>query len=314
MSKISLATFVVLRVVAAVAAEGTEAKQSVYTDFRGQSPGAIHKITPADLPKPYVSKSALNHARLVPRPKNAWPQAAPGFKVELYAEGLDNPRLIRTAPNGDLFLAESEPGRIRVLRAASGASKPAVNEVYASGLNKPFGIAFYPPGPHPRYVYIGDTDAVLRFPYQEGDRKARSAPEVIVPDIPSGGRLRGGGHWTRDVAFSNDGKRMFVSVGSHSNDAENPNVSERRRADILEYNPDGTGFRFYATGIRNAVGIAIQPGTGDLWASVNERDDLGDNLVPDYITRVQDGGFYGWPWFYMGNHYDPAHVGKHPEL
>src|SRR6266849_6606130 len=116
MSKISLATFVVLRVVAAVAAEGTEAKQSVYTDFRGQSPGAIHKITPADLPKPYVSKSALNHARLVPRPKNAWPQAAPGFKVELYAEGLNNPRLIRTAPNGDLFLAESRPGRIKVFR------------------------------------------------------------------------------------------------------------------------------------------------------------------------------------------------------
>jgi glucose/arabinose dehydrogenase len=250
----------------------------------------------------------------VPRPENAWPQVPAGFKVDLFATDLDNPRLIRTAPNGDLFLAESEPGRIRLLRAASGASKPAVNEVYASGLNRPFGIAFYPPGPHPRYVYVGDTDAVLRFPYQQGDLKARGAPEVIVPDIPSGGRLRGGGHWTRDVAFSHDGKKMFVSVGSHSNDAENPNVSERRRADILEYNPDGTGFRVYATGIRNAVGIAVQPGTGVLWASVNERDDLGDNLVPDYVTRVQAGGFYGWPWFYMGRHQDPRHPGAHPEL
>jgi glucose/arabinose dehydrogenase len=299
---------------AARPASGVRTGQAVLGDWTADAPGVRRRLTLADLPEPYATPSVDNGPRLVPRPDNAWPHVPARFKVDLFATGLDNPHLIRTAPNGDLFLAESEPGRIRVLRTASGASKPAVNEVYASGLNRPFGIAFYPPGPHPRDVYVGDTVAVLRFPYQEGDLKTRGAPEVVVPDIPSGGRLRGGGHWTRDVAFSHDGKRMFVSVGSHSNDAENPNLSEERRADILEYNPDGAGFRVYATGIRNAVGIAVQPGTDVLWASVNERDDLGDNLVPDYITRVQDGGFYGWPWFYMGPHQDPRHPGAHPEL
>jgi glucose/arabinose dehydrogenase len=144
---------------------------------------------------------------------------------------------------------------------------------------------------------------------------AAGQPQIIVPDLPGGGRLAGGGHWTRDIAFSRDGKKMFVSVGSHSNndDADN-NPAELHRADILEYNPDGSGFRVYAYGIRNAVGIAVQPETGQLWGSVNERDELGDNLPPDYITHIQDGGFYGWPWFYMGGNWDPKHKGKHPEL
>src|SRR5712664_538704 len=314
MSKISLATFVVLRVVAAVAAEGTEAKQSVYTDFRGQSPGAIHKITPADLPKPYVSKSALNHARLVPRPKNAWPQAAPGFKVELYAEGLDNPRLIRTAPNGDLFLAESRPGRIKVFHGITPDGKSEESSVFASGLNQPFGIAFYPLGPNPQYVYVANTDSVVRFAYKNGDLKASGSPQKLA-GLPGGGLLEGGGHWTRDIAFSLDGRKLFISVGSRSNvdDVDN-NPREYHRADILEANPDGTGLRVYASGIRNAVGIAINPQTGELWASVNERDELGDDLPPDYITHVQEGGFYGWPWYYIGGNQDPRHHGKHPEL
>jgi len=314
MSKISLATFVVLRVVAAVAAEGTEAKQSVYTDFRGQSPGAIHKITPADLPKPYVSKSALNHARLVPRPKNAWPQAAPGFKVELYAEGLNNPRLIRTAPNGDLFLAESRPGRIKVFRGITPDGKSEESSVFASGLNQPFGIAFYPLGPNPQYVYVANTDSVVRFAYKNGDLKASGSPQKLA-GLPGGGLLEGGGHWTRDIAFSLDGRKLFISVGSRSNvdDVDN-NPREYHRADILEANPDGTGLRVYASGIRNAVGIAINPQTGELWASVNERDELGDDLPPDYITHVQEGGFYGWPWYYIGGNQDPRHHGKHPEL
>jgi glucose/arabinose dehydrogenase len=314
MSKRLLATFVVLRVVAAIAAEGTEAKQSVYTDFRGQSPGAIHKITPADLPKPYVSKSALNHARLVPRPKDAWPQAAPGFKVELHAEGLNNPRLIRTAPNGDLFLAESRPGRIKVFRGITPDGKPEESSVFASGLNQPFGIAFYPLGPNPQYVYVANTDSVVRFPYKNGDLKASGSPKKLV-ELPGGGRLEGGGHWTRDIAFSLDGRKLFISVGSRSNvdDVDN-NPREYHRADILEANPDGTGLRVYASGIRNAVGIAVNPQTGELWASVNERDELGDNLPPDYITHVQEGGFYGWPWYYIGGNQDPRHPGKHPEL
>jgi glucose/arabinose dehydrogenase len=288
--------------------------QAALGDWRTDAPGVRRRITVANLPAPYATRSVDNGPEVVPRPAGAWPKVPAGFKVDLFASGLNNPRLIRTAPNGDLFVAESRPGRIRVLRAAPGARKPSVNQVFASGLTLPFGIAFYPPGPRPRYLYVANTGAVIRFPYQPGDLKARGAPQVIVPDIPSGGRLRGGGHWTRDIAFTNDGRKLFVSVGSHSNDFEHPRENETRRADILQYNPDGTGFRIYAWGIRNAVGIAVHPQTGDLWASVNERDGLGDDLVPDYITRVRDGGFYGWPWFYMGGHQDPRHPGAHPEL
>ncbi len=166
-----------------------------------------------------------------------------------------------------------------------------------------------------KYVYIANTDSVVRFPYKNGDLEAAGPEQVIVPDLPSFGRLRGGGHWTRDIVFSPDGKRMFVSVGSRSNvDDTDNNPAEFHRADILLANPDGTDLRVYASGIRNPVGLAVSPQTGELWASVNERDLLGDNLPPDYITHVQEGGFYGWPWYYIGSHQDPRHAGKHPEL
>jgi glucose/arabinose dehydrogenase len=266
------------------------------------------------LPGPYASVSVDSGPRLVSRPAEAWPRVRAGFKVDEFLTGLDNPRLLRTAPNGDIFVAESRPGRIRVLRAAEGAAHPDINEVFVSGLDRPFGIAFYPPGPNPEFIYLCNTGTVIRFPYQSGDIKARPTQETVVPDLPGGGLLRGGGHWTRDIAFSNDGRKMYISVGSHSNVFERPDENEERRADILEYNPDGSGFRIFASGIRNAVGIAIHPQTGDLWASVNERDGLGDDLVPDYITRVKDGGFYGWPWYYMGSHQDPRHSGEHPEM
>jgi len=286
-----------------------------FADYRHEQPGTIHKIALADLPEPYRTQSADNRPHIVARPPNAWPKALPGFTVTQYATGLQNPRLIRRAPNGDLFVAESEPGQIRVLRGVAADGKAQTVEVFATGLTQPFGIAFYPPGDNPQYVYVANTGSVVRFPYRNGDLKARGAPQTIVPDIPSGGRLTGGGHWTRDLAFTRDGSKMFVSVGSHSNDddADN-NPQEYHRADILEFNPDGSGSRIYAYGIRNPVGIATNPITGELWASVNERDGLGDNLVPDYITHVQPGGFYGWPWFYMGGHQDPRQQGKHPEL
>jgi glucose/arabinose dehydrogenase len=283
-------------------------------DWTTDAPGVRRKITPADLPPPFANPSVDKGPDVVSRPADAWPKAPAGFKVEQFITDLSTPRLIRTAPNGDVFVAESYAGRMRVLRTTTNPAKPDSNEVFASGLNKPFGVAFYPPGPNPQFVYIANTDSVVRFPYQNGDLKARGEAQVIVPDIPGGGRLRGGGHWTRDIAFSNDGKRMFVSVGSHSNNYTNPNEDEERRADILSYNPDGTGYQLYAYGIRNAVGIAVHPQTGELWASVNERDGLGDDLVPDYVTRVKEGGFYGWPWFYIGPNWDPAHQGKHPEL
>ena len=159
-------------------------------------------------------------------------------------------------------------------------------EIFASGLDKPFGIAFYPPGPEPQWVYVGNTGSVVRFPYRNGDLKARGPAQKIC-ELPGGGLLRGGGHWTRDIAFSPDGKIMYVSVGSHSNDDDSDtHPEEKDRADILEFNPDGSGQKIFASGIRNAVGIAINPSSGELWASVNERDELGDNLVPDYITHV----------------------------
>ena len=181
-------------------------------------------------------------------------------------------------------------------------------------MNKPFGIAFYPVGPDPQWIYIGNTDSVVRFPYKNGELKA-SGPSQKIADLPGGGRLRGGGHWTRDIAFSLDSKKMYVSVGSHSNvDDTDNNPTESERADVLEFNPDGSGRRVFASGIRNCVGIAVNPKTGEPWCSVNERDNIGDDLPPEYITHVKDGGFYGWPWYYIGGHQDPRHKGKHPEL
>ncbi len=295
--------------------ENMPRSQGPFTDYHGQKPGTVHKITAHDLPPPYATASAANGPSLVPRPASAWPQALPGFKVELYASQLENPRLIRTAPNGDLFLAESRPGRIKVFRGVRQNGTFEKMEIFATGLRQPFGIAFYPLGPNPKYVYVGNTDSVVRFPYENGDMKARGPQEVVVPHLPAGGLLRGGGHWTRDIAFSLDGKKMYVSVGSFSNvDDTDNNSMEFHRANILEANPDGTALRIYAWGIRNAVGIAVNPQTGELWGSVNERDGLGDNLPPDYITHIQDGGFYGWPWYYIGGNQDPRHQGKHPEL
>lgn len=289
--------------------------QAAFTNWKQEKPGISRKITLADLPKPYATLPVANAPHIVPRPANAWPQALPGFKVELYATGLDKPRLIRTAPNGDMFIAESHGGDIRVYRGITKDGKPKESEVFASGLNLPFGIAFYPLGAHPKWLYVGNTDSVVRFPYHNGDMKASGPAQIIVPDLPGGGNSRGVGHWTRDIAFSPDGMKMFVSVGSHSNiDDPDTHPLELHRADILEYTPDGKDFRVYAYGIRNAVGLAVDPTTGQLWASVNERDMLGNNLVPDYITHIQEGGFYGWPWFYMGGHWDPRLQGKHPEL
>src|SRR5262249_16390430 len=213
-------------------------------------------------------------------------------------------------------------------------AKPEKIEVYASGLDDPFGIAFWPPGSNPKFVYIANNDSVVRFPYQSGDLRPRGSRETIVRELPSGGHLRGGGHWTRDVTFSNDGSRMFVSVGSLSNDAEQMSKwpkqvlsayesrhgvgaswgPEEWRADVLEFKPDGSGFRVFATGLRNCVGMAVNQTTGELWCSTNERDDLGDDLPPDYVTHVIDGGFYGWAWYYLGANPDPIHKGERPDL
>jgi glucose/arabinose dehydrogenase len=200
-------------------------------------------------------------------------------------------------------------GRVRVLRAGDGGRKAERNEVFAAGLDRPFGIAFYPPGPEPKWLYVAQTGSVVRYPYQNGDLVKRGSAQTVVASLGHGS----GGHWTRDVAFSSDGAQMFVSVGSASNVAEG-NTDERDRADVLVFDPEGRGRRVYASGLRNCVGMAVEPSTHDLWCSTNERDGLGDDLVPDYVTRVHSGGFYGWPWFYLGAHPDPRHAGERPEL
>ena len=281
-----------------------------FTDYRYEKPGTVRKISVSDLPKPFATQSAENGAEVVSRPENAWPVAPAGFKVELFATGLENPRLLRTAPNGDIFLAESEAGRIRVFRGVTSDGKAEQSAIFANGLKQPYGIAFYPAGSDPQWVYIGNTNEVVRFAYRNGDLKASGGPEHVA-DLPGGG-----GHWTRALDFSKDGKKLFVAVGSASNvDDPDTHSGEKDRADILVCDPANCRLSVYAYGIRNAGGgIQVSPQTGELWCSVNERDALGDNLVPDYITHVQEGGFYGWPWWYMGAHQDPRHEGKHPEL
>ena len=277
-----------------------------FTDYRFEKPGTTRHISLKDLPAPFATESASNAPKVVARPEKAWPKAPSGFKVELFATGLNNPRLMRTAPNGDIFLAETNGGDIKVFRGIAPDGKPHQVQVFATGLNTPFGIAFYPPGPDPQWVYVANMDSVVRFPYHNGDLTS-TGPSQHLADLASGGH-----HRSRDIQFSPDGTKMFVSVGSQENVDDTP--AEKNRAAILEYNPDGSGLRTYASGIRNAVGLAVNAKTGELWCSVNERDGLGNNLVPDYITHVQEGGFYGWPWWYMGGHQDPRLPGTHPEL
>jgi glucose/arabinose dehydrogenase len=291
--------------------------QNAFTDYTKERPGVIRHVTVNDLPAPYATKGVDNGPDVVARPSDAWPQAPAGFKVDMYYTGLDQPRLIRTAPNGDLFVAISYQNKIMVFRGVGPDGKPKEVSTFAEDLSQPFGIKFYPAGPNPKWVYIGNTDSVVRFPYHNGDLKA-TGPAQKLTDLPGGGRLRGGGHWTRDIAFTPDGKHMLVSVGSHSNDDDSDTHPEEfHRADVLEFTPEGQFEKVYAYGLRNCVGETINPITGELWCSTNERDMLGDNLVPDYITHVQEGGFYGWPWYYMspdGGVQDPRQQGKHPEL
>jgi glucose/arabinose dehydrogenase len=318
--KVFVLSVLLFSAMAALAADGKPpvlTGQAAFTDAAHESPGVRRHLTVADLPAPAPDQSVDNGPTVVPRPANAWPQAPKGFKVDLYATGLDNPRLLRTAPNGDIFLAESETGKIRVFRGVGADGKPQETSVFADGLHQPFGIAFYPVGPDPKYIYLGDTDQIVRFPYKNGDMKATGKMENLT-ELPGGGRLRGGGHWTRDLIFSKDGTRLFASVGSHSNvDDADTHPEEFHRADVLEFQPTGKFVKVYAYGLRNCVGEAINPITNELWCSTNERDALGNNLVPDYVTHVQEGGFYGWPWYFMGTNggvQDPRHQGKHPEL
>jgi len=281
-------------------------------DWTGDAPGVRRKITVADLPPPNDTRSANNGPVIVARPPGAQLHVPAGFKIEEFADGFRNPRVLLTAPNGDIFVVESAINQIKVLRDRDGDGRPDKAVFTNDSLNQPFGIAFYPPGPEPQYLYVANTDGIVRFPYRNGDLKARGPAEGLGAHLSAGGLLRGGGHWTRGLAFSPNGKKMYVSIGSFSNDSDD--AAEADRARIFEFNSDGSGQKVYAWGIRNAVGIAVRPGSEELWMSVNERDELGDTLVPDYLSHVTAGGFSGWPWFYLGNHQDPRHEGKHPEF
>ena len=300
-----------LAVVAALANE-SDVKNVItgtaaFTTYKTEAPGTYRKITVSDLPEP--TEGVANPSHLVPMPSGAWPKAPAGFKVQRYAEMTDAPRELRLAPNGDLFVSDSDKGKVEVFRGISKQGKPKQHEVFVTGLKQNFGIAFYPLGKNPEWIYLANTDSVIRYRYHNGDFKATGEPETLITGIPTGG------HITRDLAFSPDGSKLFVAVGSGSNvDDPDTHPNEKNRADILEYTPEGKFIKVYAGGIRNPVGIAINPTTGQLWCSVNERDMLGDNLVPDYITSVKEDGFYGWPWYYMGDHQDPRLPGAHPEL
>ncbi len=313
---------------ASASAEPVLQGNDAFGSWQADKPGTVRLIRPQDLPRPGASRSVANVSHIVARPAGATPLVPDGFKVELLAEGLSGPRILRVAPNGDIFIAETRAGRIRVLRADESGAKVAADETYASGLNRPFGIAFFPNGDNPQWIYVANTDSIVRFPYHAGDLKASGKPATVVTNL-----AHGTGHSTRDIAFTPDDRRMLVSVGSASNVGEGmgnppggleswsrtqalgaPWGYEIERAAVLSFDPEGKERKHYATGIRNCVGLAIQPQSGVPWCSTNERDGLGDDLVPDYVTSVKEGAFYGWPWFYVGGNEDPRHAGARPDL
>ncbi|MBV0890969.1 PQQ-dependent sugar dehydrogenase [Paracoccus sp. Z118] len=305
--------------------------EAAFGSAENDSPGIRRHITAADLPPPSHHENDPetpdfeNAPTLVDPPEGAMPQVPEGFAVEVFATGLTQPRVIRVAPNGDIFVSESEAGRVSVF--AADAAAPAEPEVFAEGLDRPFGIAFFPPE-NPEFIYVGAADQVVRYPYAEGDRQASGEAEVIIPDIPT---TR---HWTRDLAVAPDGERLFVSIGSASNVAgampdEPPEDiaaweeahgrggawgDETDRAVVRVFDPEGDTVETYATGLRNCSGMLVHPDTDALWCTGNERDHIGPNLAPDYLTTIEEGGFYGWPWYYAGDNEDPAHAGERPDL
>ena len=300
-------------------------------DWRKDFPGRVHRFDAAQLPPPYRTPSASNRVELVDRPAAAQLLVPPRFHVGVFAQELRGPRALRVAPNGDVIASETRAGRVLVLRPTADGASAATIEVFAQDLSLPFGIALYPDGPEPRWLYVAETNRVVRYPYRTGDLKARAVPEIVVPELTPAG----GGHSTRDLVFSPDGTRLFVSVGSASNVAERMERkspqdikaweaaqglgaawgNETNRAAVLEFEVGSArAGRIYASGLRNCVGLTVQPASGELWCTVNERDGLGDDLPPDYSTRVRAGGFYGWPWYYLGTHEDPRRKGERADL
>jgi glucose/arabinose dehydrogenase len=321
-------------------AQGSEVRTgatAINDDLKSDAPGVRRHIKPSDLPAPPKQvgdpeASVAANVKVVAPPQGAAPKVPDGFAVQVFASGFKQPRTIRVAPNGDVFLSESGTGRVLVFGAPSGSAaaggtseKP---EVFAQNLERPYGIAFVPPE-NPQYDYVAAANQVELDPYRDGEVKAAGPAEVVVDNIPTKR------HWTRDLAVSRDGKRLFLAVGSGSNLGGDMDMSmsrekirqlekshgrgaawgpEENRAVVRVFDPEGNRIRNYATGLRNCSGLALQPGTDNLWCVVNERDHLGPNLVPDFVAQIKDGAFYGWPWYYVGSHEDPAYKGKRPDL
>lgn len=300
------------------------------SDWRQDAPGRLHRVTADSLPAPYATASAQNPPRIVARPAGAELALPPGFRIALFAEHFSGPRKMLAATNGDVIVSETFGGRIIVLRPSADGRVAASRETFARGLKTPFGLAFYPDAAHPRWLYVAETNRVLRYPYTTGDLTAHGRPEIVIDRLPMGG-----GHFTRDIAFAPDGSRMFVSVGSSTNVADGMSKktaaevarweaqhglgaawdAETDRAAVFVYAVDSPlPGRLFASGIRNCVSLTVQPVTADLWCTTNERDGLGDELVPDYSTRVRQSAFYGWPWYYTGPHEDPRLRGDRPDL
>lgn len=292
-------------------------------------PGRIHEWKVADLPKPFATESASNGPRTVPRPEGALPAVPEGFKVSLWAKDPDRGRVMVKAPNGDIFISSTTKRLVKVFRSSTGETADVVS-TFAAGMDRPFGLAFWPTGPNPQYLYVAFVNAIVRYPYRNGDLVAGGEPEVVVPRLAQAV----GAHSSRTLVFSADGQRMFLSIGSATNVADGMAKSpplpladweaqhglgaawggDEGHAVVLAFDADGKNRRTYATGLRNCVGMYLYPRSGDLLCSVNERDLLGDNLPPDYLTRVKEGRFYGWPWFYIGAHEDPRLAGHRPDL
>ncbi len=258
-----------------------------------QAPGQRFQIDPAHLAKPYATDSVDNTAELVPRPDPPPFQLPPGFSVNEFASGFDYPRWLAVAPNGDVFLTLPLKGEVVLLRDGDGDGKAERTGIFAAGFDRPHGLAF-----HDGYLYVADVNRVWRLPWMAGDTKARADPQAVTEAGVFGAAE---GHWSRNLIFAPDGKRFFVTVGSAENLGEDPPV----RATVQSFAADGSDQQTLASGLRNSVGISFRPGSNDLYVVVNERDGLGDGLVPDFLTRIQPGGFYGWPYAYIGAHAQP---------
>lgn len=325
---ISIVLFSALLYVSVGCGSGDEKKKA---ENAGKDDTVTTTIQTVDLPAPFATESVQNFSKVIGWSAGKTPIAPAGFAVTAFADSLNNPRWLYTAPNGDIFVAESKTessavkkvkgvlsgkaksenttasaNRITLFRDKDGDGKFEMRSTFLKDLNQPFGMLVLD-----SFFYVANTDGIFRYPYETGMTSIKTSGSKIL-ELPAGGYNN---HWTRNLLPGKNGSKIYVSVGSASNVAEHGIENEVRRANILEINPDGSGERIFASGLRNPVGMGWAPGTGTLWTAVNERDGLGDDLVPDYMTGVQEGGFYGWPYAYFGRHEDPRMKDKQrPEL